>query len=114
MPSNKQYKEQAEQLAAELEVEITTDGLNNEQLGDLVSDLKAKARDAELDTQADDAPEETQEPAGKRPPHSVASGKSITSRRGILAPGDEIKAEDLSGGKESLDKFVKSGHVVKA
>jgi hypothetical protein len=44
----------------------------------------------------------------------VASGKSITSRRGILAPGDEIKAEDLSGGKESLDKFVKSGHVVKA
>ena len=86
MPSNKQYKEQAEKLAAELDVEITTDGLNNEQLGDLVSDLKAKARDAELDTQADDAPE-AEAPAEKRPPFSVASGKSITSRRGILAPG---------------------------
>lgn len=114
MPSNKQYKEQAEQLAAELDVEITTDGLNNEQLGDLVSDLKAKARDAELDTQADDAPEAPQEPGAKRPPFSVASGKSITSRRGILAPGDEIKADDLAGGKEALDAFVKSGHVVKA
>lgn len=114
MPSNKQYKEQAEALAAELGVEITTDDLNNEQLGDLVSDLRAKARDAELDTQADEPQEKTEEPASKRPPFSVASGKSITSRRGILAPGDEIKAEDLAGGKETLDKFVKSGHVVKA
>lgn len=185
MPSNKQYKEQAEKLAAELGVEITTDGLNNEQLGDLVSDLKAKARDAELDTQADnqgtDGPvallgsdqfENSYEIGGgdvplgdlvgaayeksgltvyqwnelsaedrdarigeelagrinqaehakveaaakeeKLPPFSVASGKSITSRRGILAPGDEIKADDLAGGKDALDAFVKSGHVVKA
>lgn len=55
MPSNKEYIKQAEELAAELGVEITTDGLNNAKLADLVSDLKAKVRDKELDTQADKA-----------------------------------------------------------
>ena len=42
------------------------------------------------------------------------AGKAITSKRGILADGDEIKAEDLAGGTEALEAFVKSGHVGKA
>lgn len=186
MPSNKEYIKQAEELAAELGVEITTDGLNNAKLADLVSDLKAKARDAELTTQADnhtpgdgpvallgsdqfensyeidgdDVPlgdlvgaayEKSgftveqwnelsdedrdarigEELAGRinqaehakveaaaqeeqLPPYSLAKGKSLTTKRGILSDGDEITASHLAGGQKALDAFVKSGHVVKA
>ena len=49
----------------------------------------------------------------KKPPFSVAAGKAITSKRGILSAGDEITADDLAGGKEALSTFVKSGHVAK-
>ena len=46
--------------------------------------------------------------------YAVAEGKAITSRRKtILADGDEIRESDLAGGKEALDAFVKSGHIVK-
>jgi hypothetical protein len=44
----------------------------------------------------------------------VKEGKAVTSKRGILSEGDEINANDLAGGKEALDAFVKSGHVVKS
>lgn len=50
----------------------------------------------------------------KKPPYSIAMGKAITSRRGILANGDEITPEDLAGGTKALDTFVESGHIVKA
>lgn len=43
----------------------------------------------------------------------VAVGRSITSKRGILAEGDEINANDIAGGKVALDAFLESGHVVK-
>lgn len=49
-----------------------------------------------------------------KPSFRVSNGKAITSKRGILADGDEIKAEDLAGGKEALEAFVKSGQVTKA
>lgn len=117
MPSNKQCIEQAEELAAELGVEITTDGLNNEKLANLVSDLKAKVRDAELDTQVDGQTDEEAEAAKaaeeKLPPYYVKKGKALTTRRGIRSDGDEITASDLIGGKEALEGFVKSGHVGK-
>lgn len=142
MPSNKQYIEQAEELAAELGVEITTDGLNNEKLANLVSDLKAKVRDAELDTQvdgqtpgegqtdeeaeaakaseeaeaqrlADEEAEAAKAAEEKLPPYYVKKGKALTTRRGIRSDGDEITASDLIGGKEALEGFVKSGHVGK-
>lgn len=51
---------------------------------------------------------------GKKPPYSIAMGRAITSRRGILANGDEITPEDLAGGTKALDTFVESGHIVKA
>ena len=41
-------------------------------------------------------------------------GKAITTKRGILSDGAEIKADDLAGGKKALDTFVKSGHITKA
>lgn len=51
----------------------------------------------------------------KKPPFYVAPGKALTSKKGILSgdTSDEVKAEYLPGGKEALDRFVKSGHVLK-
>ena len=42
----------------------------------------------------------------------IASGKAITSKRGLLSDGAEVKAGDLAGGKDALDALVKTGHVV--
>ena len=50
----------------------------------------------------------------KKPPFSVAKGAAITTKRGILSNGDEIKAEDLSGGQKAIDAFVKTKHIIKA
>lgn len=119
MPSNKDLTTEAEKLAKELGIEVQTEGLNNEKLGDLVSDLKAKKKDAEHKTQADKAPVKKPE-AKKKPPFTVAKGKAITSRAGILAEGDEIKASylaasekesDQAAGQKALESFVESGHV---
>jgi len=129
MPSNKQYTEEAIKLAEELGLEVETEGLNNEKLAALVSDLKAKKKDAERETLADKAEDDAaaaaalaklevdeakEEEAAKKPPFYVKEGKAVTSKRGILSDGDEIKADDLAGGKAALDAFVKSGHVVKS
>lgn len=43
----------------------------------------------------------------------IADGKALTSKRGILDAGNEVKVEYLPGGEETLNKFVKSGHIVK-
>lgn len=129
MPSNKQYTEEAIKLAEELGLEVKTEGLNNQKLADLVSDLKAKKKDAERETSADKAEDDAaaaaalaefesgeteEEEEAKKFPFYVKEGKAVTSKRGILSDGDEIKADDLPGGKEALDAFVKSGHVAKS
>lgn len=130
MPSNKELTAQAEELAKELELEINTEGLKNDGLAELVSDLKAKKKDADRQTLADEAEEDSAKAAAlakleadeakedkaeaKKPPFYVMPGKCLTSKRGLIADGDEIKADDLAGGKEALNAFVKSGHVGKA
>ena len=57
------------------------------------------------------------EPAAPTPPvvdyHTIAPGKSITTKRGILGPGVRIDAKDLPEGDKALKAFVKSGHVLK-
>lgn len=45
--------------------------------------------------------------------HEVAAGKSITSKKGVLSEGDEVKAEYLGGGQDALDKLVLGGFVTK-
>lgn len=116
MPSNKEYIEQAQALAAELDVAVTTDGLTNEQLARLVSDLKAEALAKETTAseaeRKDNAAVQKDEPK-KLPPYYVKPGKALTTKRGIKSDGQEITAEDLIGGKEALEGFVKSGHVGK-
>ena len=45
--------------------------------------------------------------------HTIAPGKALTSKRGILGPGARIDAKDLPEGDKALKAFVKSGHVLK-
>ncbi|MEC7520165.1 MAG: hypothetical protein VYE22_09890 [Myxococcota bacterium] len=47
-------------------------------------------------------------------PFTVAKGKSVSSRRGILGPGDEVSARDFAAGAERLDELVDAGVLVKA
>ena len=116
MPSNKELSAEANALAADLGLEITTAGLKNDELAKLASDLKAKKTDAENETQADTAP-----PAppvkenAKKPAYYVAPRKALTSKKGILSGDtvDEVKAEYLAGGEDALAAFVESGHVLK-
>lgn len=112
MASKEQLIETANVLAAELNKTINTDDLKHEELVDLVTDLKAKKKDADTITQADDAPDADDEDTFEEvPPFTVADGKAITSMRGILAEGDEVKAEYLTGGQESLEALVDAKHV---
>ena len=93
MASNAELKAKILALDAESEVE----GLSNK---DLVTMLSALNTIDDIES-AD---------AG----YTVADGKSLTTKRGILGDGAQIKAEDLAGGQEAIDAFLKSGHVVKA
>jgi hypothetical protein len=76
-----------------------TENKTNAELSAILKDLKASA----------DEPEE-KEPELK---FYIVAGKAITSQRGILSDGDEIKVGDLPDGLKALKAFVKSGHVVK-
>lgn len=118
-------------LAEQLSTTVDTDGLSDEALTELVENLKvsvnevAKA-DADADAAADAAKgakeNETQkevkaeavaEAENEKPPFYLMPGKALTSKRGILGPGEEIKPGDIAGGEEALNNFVKSGHVGK-
>ena len=88
--------------------EAKTDGLNNNQLSELLKSLKTEVVEPEV------VEPEVVEPEVVAAPYSVAEGKAITSRRGILANGAEITVKDLAGGLAALEHFVKTGHVVKA
>ena len=99
-----------------LDGEVVTDNLSKEQLSDLLSELREKI-DVEAvggTLEADEqAKLESDNDESNRSKFYVCRGKAITSKRGILADGDEIKAEYLAGGEESLEYLVKSGYVGK-
>lgn len=46
--------------------------------------------------------------------HTVAKGRSVTSKKGILKEGCEIKAEWLGGGEQSLKQLIDKKIVIKA
>lgn len=50
----------------------------------------------------------------KRPPFYINDGKSLTTLKGILGPGDEVKVEYLIDGKDGLKRHVASGVIAKA
>ena len=43
---------------------------------------------------------------------TMAAGKSTTSKRGIIGPGDELKPEHFAGGQKKLDAMKASGAAV--
>ena len=47
-------------------------------------------------------------------PFSVAPGRSIITKSGVVDSGDEITANDLTGGSDTLGVLVEKGIVVKA
>jgi hypothetical protein len=47
-------------------------------------------------------------------PFTIAPGKSVTSKRGIRGPGDEVRATDFRGGEERLAQLVAAGVVIKS
>ena len=99
MPSNADLIKSIEAEATEKGVDVPdTKDLKNDQLAALLSDLKKSEAEA---VEVIEAPE-----------YTVATGKSITSKRGILSDGDEVFATDFSGGKETLEAFIKSKHIV--
>lgn len=136
MPTNKDLIKAIADISAELEKEAPdTEGKNNGELANILSALKAEKKEADKDDTPDaaakaaaQAKEDTkakkdeEAKAAKKPPFYVKPGKCLTSKRGMIATERdaeikdyaEIKAEDLAGGKEALEAFVKSGHVAKA
>ena len=80
-----------------------TENKTNAELSAILKDLKASA---------EPEPEE-KEPEEPELKFYIVAGKAITSQRGILSDGDEIKEQDLPGGLTALKAFVKSGYVVK-
>lgn len=111
MASNKDLITEAEALAEELGLEITTAGLNNKKLAALVSDLKAKKKDAETQTQADIAPESNEDDGEESLGPVIAKGKSITSLKGILGEGSPVTPEHFVGGQETFDHLKKRGFI---
>lgn len=111
MASNKDLIIEAEALAEELGLEITTDGLNNKKLSALVSDLKAKKKDAETQTQADNAPESNEDEEGAPKGPVIAKGKSLTSLKGILGEGSPVTPEHFVGGQKTFDDLKERGFI---
>lgn len=109
MASKADLRIEAERLAADLKIPINTEGLDHKKLTELVSDLKAKERDGELDTQADGPATTADTPEAE---YTVKKGKALTTMRGIVADGEPVCAADFAGGQGTLDDLVRKGFVV--
>ena len=134
MPSNEKLIESIETEAKAKGVDVpVTEGKNNADLIAILKELKtptppapakddddpdaeaaaaAKAEAAAAAKAEADALDKVEAPV-KRPPFYIKDGKAITTKRGILADGDEITAKDLAGGKDAINKFIKTGHIGK-
>jgi hypothetical protein len=127
MPKNKTLIGDIESLAATLKLDgVVTEGLNNEALVALKKELKSqvdalpkadepKADEPKADEPKADEPKadepKADETKGEGP--TVAPGKSLMTKRGILGEGAEVRVSDFGNGQDSLDKFIESGHILK-
>ena len=102
--------EQAKQLGKE--GTTTVEGLDEAQLGKLSDALQAEIDTAAANEAA--AKAQAKKGADKPKQYFVTEGNSLTSKRGIIAAGAEIFAEDVHGGLECLENFVTSGHLTNA
>lgn len=96
-----------------------TEGLNNVELAAMLKEMKAPAKPAAPAAPAPAKPADNHddivEPVKvKLPPFYIKDGKSLTTLKGILGPGDEVKAEYLIDGKDGLKHHVENGVIAKA
>jgi hypothetical protein len=121
MPSNKNLKTEALLLGEDLRVVLDFDGLSNNQLVELVSDLKAKIKDRDTVTQADvkvdpPSPDVKVDPPAPTPTkpvlYKVAKGKSITCKKGILKEGVIIIKEYIGGDQVNFDRLIEKGCII--
>ena len=66
----------------------------------------------EKTTEEDSAPEIAKAQKVTRKVKVLADGVFITSKRGVLKPGDEVKPEYLGGGEAALNTFIKANKVI--
>jgi predicted phage tail protein len=77
------------------------------------ADLAARAKaDADAKAAAEKAKAEADARAKEDAVLVISAGVAITSQRGILSPGEPVKAADFARGAECLEELVKAGHVV--
>lgn len=123
MATKKENRKLAVQLVEDLGLDVivpAVDDLKSSEWADMVSDLKAKKRDADNQTMVD--PEPVAElPAEIKPVYYVRPGCAITSRKGVLASLKTAAIKDctviepawFSGGAATLENLVASGHIGK-
>ena len=111
MPSNTKLIEsiEAEAKAKGVDIPVTED-LNNSQLADKLKELKALApAPAPAPAETSEAPAPVVE---KKAPYTMAPNKAITTLKGVLADGDEVKVEYLADGEDGLKRHVENGNVI--
>lgn len=118
MPSNKDLITSIIEEATTKSVTVPdTKDKSNVQLLEILKELKTPAPpvapDSDDGTDADETESPVKEEEKPSYPYSVAEGKAITCKKGILSDGDEIKVEYVNGGIETLNKLVKDGYVIK-
>lgn len=135
MPSNKDLKIAILAAAVTLGVDgPDLEGKTNADMADMLKEANAEIESAnaekerlereELEAAAEEdsaaaallAKKQAEEAAAEEdelPEFYISKGKAITSRRGILADGDEITVKDLIGGEKAIKAFIKSGHISK-
>ncbi len=146
MASNDELKQAISLAASENGLEpLNTEGMNNKELATALKELRETiaAVDAEdpldgvdMDAEAPDvvngdvnagaeaamvakakAKRAKENVEVERPPYYMAEGKALTSKKGMLGEGDEVRAEYLaegSAGKALLDHWVDEKFVVKS
>ena len=62
----------------------------------------------------DEETDEVVEPAKvERPPFYICDGKSLTTLKGILGPGDEVQSEYLIDGDDGIKRHRENGIIAK-
>lgn len=96
MPSNAELQAAIAARAEVLGLTVDTSGMNNATLAEALKGLMGQKTAEELAAEAAAAPAPA--PAGKpgkKRGYFVAKGASITSARGILAEGEEVRPGDV-------------------
>lgn len=114
MAKNKTLIAQINARAVVQGVEVKTEGLTNKELTVELNKLKSSALAKPASVVVAPAVVKVEPvPVVKKTGHVVASGRCITTKRGILAGGQVISVNDIGGGAEAFDKLVDAEYIQK-